>query len=254
MSGAITATMPPIRRIPALIMSGLLALTTGCATVPPTTPLAEVHTVGVELFSTPYFSPRVPVERDPEYHVGRNAGGGALAGMAVGVECGIFFFICSPVGAIVGAAGGAIYGATAGAVTSLPGDEAEAFNIASANFFQRRDLGNDLELAAKHQVVAHDKTLTSNDPDAVVSLHLTELEWIIGAGNTVRLRGEITARVHWAGGILVRDYSHATSKFKVKDWIADNGSMMDTELELFMDVLMLEIVEDLQGATGDEAV
>ncbi len=244
-----TRQINQIQALQAIAIAAVVAMTTGCATAPLETPLAEARTVDIKLFTTPVFDPQVPVERDPQYRVGNNAGAGAAAGAIAGLECGPFSVICSPFGALVGAAGGAVFGATAGAITSLPTNEAEAFNLASANYFQTRDLGSDLKGAAQLAVISHEKAVNPNNPDVIISLDLMRLEWIIGRGNTVRLRGAISARVTWAGGMLVRDYEQESARLKVAEWTAGDGTMIGTELDALIDALVVEVVEDLEGVT-----
>jgi hypothetical protein len=226
--------------------AGLLAAMTGCATGPVVKPLAEVETVTVEV-AGPSFVGSVPVGSEVGLATGAGAVGGALYGAAAGFTCGPFFVICSPVAAVAGAIGGAVVAGTEEAVTTLPDGQAETFNAVLQEALKSYDPSDSLQVAAEDVVTAREKLVVPKDGQATLSLGLTRIDWVIGAGNTVRPRMTLSVTARSEDRVASRTYQRDGARLTVADWVADSGSPIKRELEALFTGVMVDVAADFDN-------
>jgi len=238
----------------ALSAAALFVALTGCATAPAVKPLAEAETVTVELSGPRASVGQVPVGSKVGLATAAGAGGGALYGAAAGFSCGPFFVICSPIGAIAGAIGGAIVVGTEEAVTTLPDGQAETFNVVLHDVFKSFDPRDSLKLAAEEAVRARDKFVLASGGQATLSIGLARVDWVIGTGNTVRPRVNVTVTATAQNGIASRSYQRDGTRLGVAQWTAESGVPIKRELEKLFADLAVEIAAhfdaELERADG----
>ena len=224
----------------ALTGAAMIAVMTGCATSPVVKPLADAETVTVEVAGLPSVG-GVPVGSEVGLATGAGAVGGALYGAAAGFSCGPFFVICSPIAAVAGAIGGAVVAGTEEAVTSLPDSHAETFNAVLREAFDTYDPRDALQLAAEEAVLARDKVVVPTDGQARLELEITQIDWVIGAGNTVRPRVLISVTALSPNSISAKTYQRDGARLGVADWAVEFGAPIRREL----DALFAEVTADV---------
>lgn len=235
------------------IAAALLAIMTGCATGPAVQPLADAETVSVEAHN-PFGE---VLRADEGGSVGRatgvGAGGGALYGAAAGFSCGPFFFICSPVGAVAGAIGGAVIAGTAEAVTTLPNGQGETLNTVTDDVLDRYSPADSLRAAAEDAARTHGKRVARSDADVRLNIELERLEWVIGAGNTVRPRAAVSVTIRWSNGVIARNYLREGARLTVAEWSRDFGAPIEDGLDSLFSELAEQIVTDFDAEPEPEA-
>lgn len=235
----------------ALAAAALLAALTGCATGPVVKPLAGIETVTVDV-GGPGSVGRVPVGSEVGRATGAGAAGGAIYGAAAGFSCGPLFIFCSPVLAISGAIGGAIVAGTEEAVTTLPDGQAETFNAVLREALKSYDPSDGLQVAAEEAVAAHDKLVVPTDGQATLSLEISRIDWVIGAGNTVRPRAVLSATARSHGNIASQTYQRDGARLTVADWVAESGSPIRRELDALFAEIMAEAAADFDETLEPE--
>lgn len=236
----------------ALTGVALLAALTGCATGSAVRPLPEIETVSVEAYNPFGEVLRAAEGGNVGLATGAGAGGGALYGAAAGFSCGPFFIICSPIGAIAGAIGGAVVLGTVEAVTTLPDGQGETLNTVTDDLLDRFDPANALRAAAEDAARAHGKHVTRSDGEAMLSIELNALDWIIGSGNTVRPRAAVSVTIRWPEGVISRNYMRDGARLTVSEWAADFGVPIERGLEALFSELAEQIMTDFDAEPESE--
>ncbi len=231
----------------------LLAVMTGCATGPAVRPLADAETVSVEAHNPFGEVLRADEGGNVGLATGVGAGGGALYGAAAGFSCGPFFFICSPVGAVAGAIGGAVVAGTAEAVTTLPDGHGETLNTVTSDVLDRYSPADALRAAAEDAARTHGKRVERSDADARLSIELERLEWVIGAGNTVRPSAAASVTIRWTEGVIARNYVREGARLTVAEWSRDFGAPIRHGLDALFSELAEQIITDFDVEPQPEA-
>jgi hypothetical protein len=85
------------------------------------------------------------------------------------------------------------------------------------------------------------------DGQATLSLGLTRIDWVIGAGNTVRPRTTLSVTARSEDSIASRTYQRDGARLTVADWVADSGSPIKRELEALFTGVMVDVAADFDN-------
>ena len=99
-------------------------------------------------------------------------GGGMIVGAAAGLTCGPAFFICSPLGAVVGGLGGAILGAGVGAAQALPTEVQEQLQRRIDTFTREHKVREHLMSAIVDRGRGHWVPVSAQEAPAVVRIRI----------------------------------------------------------------------------------
>lgn len=182
---------------------------------------------------------------------------GAGAGFVGGLECGPFFVVCSPVGAILGAGAGAIFGGVVGGIdtgrTSLPKAKAGAFNELLSRTFFEFDPAHSL----RDHVVSRARgafDIVEDSPRLRVVLRVEELRFEQHANDRLTLHMSGSMRVYY--GLREEDrtkllvFTHASETLSVDEWMADDGASLTREVDSSLDAIASQMVSVLEHPPG----
>ncbi|TGD70982.1 hypothetical protein E4634_20500 [Mangrovimicrobium sediminis] len=159
-------------------------------------------------------------------------GSGMLAGSALGLVCGPFFWICSPalggMGLIVGGVGGMVYGGVQGDFTS---EQAERISRQLAALNQHRDLQQEMFEQLLGEVPAT-RQLPAETAPIQVSPIITLIEIDGDDDNRMHLHVKAMLLVSWqdaAGEMHLgkEDFQAKSESAPVDEWLALGGRRFD---------------------------
>lgn len=200
---------------------------------------------------------RDPQALDTGEAIGSNVvggmGGGAYLGLSASESCGAFAIFCAPVFAAAGATAGAIYGLGRGTITGLPEKKAEALEELLGELV----LGKAPLAATFRDAVVTEMTSrwsvvkTSGVPEVMITFSgLTlkqrasdKLEFLVYAELVVRYGSHPKKDITEA-----RHFGRSTPTHHVDDWLAENGILLNQELEKAVQSLASVLAEMLEPA------
>jgi hypothetical protein len=243
------------------LMIYLILFSSGCTTVKPAALLPtepgtrlKVETFGAADYTSVYGNEKV----GGDALVG-TAGGAAVgfgAGFISGLACGPFFVICAPVFALAGTGVGAVVGGVAGgvhgAVTSLPKEQAEQFNILLNRTFSDHDLASQLKLAFG-DIADPVYSVVEQDSQIRVVLVIKKLLFEQHAKDELTLRMSISMQVVYGFREIDRTkpyaFNYSSLKFPVDHWLGNEGTNLVDEFHLAVHDLAGQTVQQLQHPT-----
>lgn len=175
--------------------------------------------------------------------MGKGAAGGAAAGFQIGIACGPFIIICSPVLALAGAGVGAVFGgiggSIVGAIKGLPKDKADAFEGIIAATMDDNDPSRSLRDAFVAQgghlwaIADRDAAHETSDVSVTIELGGFSLQQFKGDRLALRMRTTMVVRYGPRRADRTRtflfDYESRTRH--IDEWIDDEDPVFQQEIE-----------------------
>ena len=171
---------------------------------------------------------------------------GYLAGSALGLACGPFFWLCMPAlagaGYIVGGAGGLVYGAT---LDSLPAEDARRVGETLSVVMQRRDPQQAFYLGLRDAIPAH----LQADPekaDILVSPMLRVINVDEDDRETIHVHFKALLLFTWVDEqgrehFGREEFKLESGSYKVEEWVADSGRKFDEFISFGLQASTLEM-------------